>query len=89
MVLCHGTVGLMHATMAIYNAWADRVPVIVVGGNDLDPARRAPGVPTYHSGQDINAMCATSPNGTDNPVSLQHFAQSLCARLQDVDDAAL
>src|SRR5262249_32053785 len=33
MVLCHGTVGLMHATMAIYNAWADRVPVIVVGGN--------------------------------------------------------
>src|SRR5215212_10332192 len=30
MMLCHGTVGLMHATMAIYNAWADRVPVIVV-----------------------------------------------------------
>src|SRR5882724_11553880 len=56
MVLCHGTVGLMHATMAIYNAWADRVPVIVVGGNDLDAARRAPGVPTYHSDQDINAL---------------------------------
>ncbi|HTD91964.1 MAG TPA: thiamine pyrophosphate-binding protein, partial [Burkholderiales bacterium] len=27
MTLCHGTVGLQHATMAIYNAWCDRVPV--------------------------------------------------------------
>src|SRR5215468_9166683 len=56
MVLCHGTVGLMHATMAVYNAWADRVPVILMGGNDLDAAKRAPGVPTYHSAQDINAI---------------------------------
>src|SRR5262245_21306583 len=36
LVLCHGTVGLQHAAMAIYNAWCDRVPVIVVGGTDLD-----------------------------------------------------
>src|SRR6267142_3144761 len=28
MTLCHGTVGLQHAAMAIYNAWCDRVPVI-------------------------------------------------------------
>src|SRR4051812_41861486 len=76
MMLCHGTVGLMHATMAIYNAWADRVPVIVVGGNDLDAARRAPGVPTYHSGQDINALVRDITKWDDNPVSLQHFAQS-------------
>ena len=33
LVLCHGTVGLQHAAMAIYNAWCDRVPVIVMGGN--------------------------------------------------------
>jgi thiamine pyrophosphate-dependent acetolactate synthase large subunit-like protein len=76
MVLCHGTVGLMHATMSIYNAWADRVPVIVVGGNDLDAARRPPGVPTYHSAQDINAMVRDITKWDDNPVSLQHFAQS-------------
>ena len=38
MSLCHGTVGLQHATMAIYNAWCDRVPVIIMGGNDLDAA---------------------------------------------------
>jgi hypothetical protein len=46
MTLVHGTVGLQHAAMAIYNAYCDRAPVIVVGGNDLDAAYRPPGVPT-------------------------------------------
>jgi acetolactate synthase I/II/III large subunit len=26
-ILAHGTVGLQHATMAVYNAWCDRVPI--------------------------------------------------------------
>ena len=76
MTLCHGTVGLQHATMAIYNAWCDRVPVIVVGGNDLDAAHRPPGVPTFHSAQDINAIVRDFTKWDDTPVSLQHFAQS-------------
>jgi acetolactate synthase I/II/III large subunit len=76
MTLCHGTVGLQHASMAIYNAWCDRVPVIVVGGNDLDAAKRPPGVPTYHSAQDINALVRDFTKWDDTPVSLQHFAQS-------------
>ncbi len=75
--LCHGTVGLQHATMAIYNAWCDRVPVIVVGGNDLDAAHRPPGVPTFHAAQDINAIVRDYTKWDDTPVSLQHFAQSL------------
>ncbi|HEY4821833.1 MAG TPA: thiamine pyrophosphate-binding protein, partial [Xanthobacteraceae bacterium] len=74
--LCHGTVGLQHATMAVYNAWCDRVPVIVIGGNDLDAAYRAPGVPTYHSAQDINAIVRDYTKWDDTPVGLQHFAQS-------------
>jgi acetolactate synthase-1/2/3 large subunit len=77
MMLCHGTVGLQHATMAIYNAWCDRVPVIVIGGNDIDAAYRAPGVPTYHSAQDINALVRDFTKWDDQPVSLQHFAQSM------------
>jgi thiamine pyrophosphate-dependent acetolactate synthase large subunit-like protein len=76
MMLCHGTVGLQHATMAIYNAWCDRVPVVCIGGNDLDAAYRAPGVPTYHSAQDINAIVRDYTKWDDQPVSLQHFAQS-------------
>src|SRR5262245_42403273 len=34
-VCAHGTVGLQHAAMAIYNAWCDRVPVYVMLGNQL------------------------------------------------------
>ena len=76
MTLCHGTVGLQHATMGVYNAWCDRVPLIVVGGNDLDAAHRPPGVPTVHSAQDINAMVRDYTKWDDTPVGLQHFAQS-------------
>jgi thiamine pyrophosphate-dependent acetolactate synthase large subunit-like protein len=76
MVLCHGTVGLQHAAMAIYNAWCDRVPVIVMGGTDLDASKRPPGVPTFHSAQDINALVRDFSKWDDQPVSLQHFAQS-------------
>ena len=76
MTLVHGTVGLQHATMAIYNAWCDRAPMIVVGGNDLDAAHRPPGVPTFHSAQDINAIVRDYTKWDDMPVSLQHFAQS-------------
>jgi acetolactate synthase I/II/III large subunit len=76
LTLCHGTVGLQHASMGIYNAWCDRVPVIVVGGNDLDAAHRPPGVPTFHSAQDINALVRDFTKWDDTPVSAQHFAQS-------------
>ncbi len=77
MTLCHGTVGLQHATMAIYNAWCDRVPVIVIGGNDLDAAHRPPGVPTFHSAQDIGLLVRDYTKWDDTPISLQHFAQSM------------
>jgi hypothetical protein len=36
MIMAHGTVGLQHASMAIYNAFADRVPVYIVLGNIAD-----------------------------------------------------
>jgi thiamine pyrophosphate-dependent acetolactate synthase large subunit-like protein len=76
MTLVHGVVGLQHATMAVYNAWCDRVPVLIVGGNDLDAAHRPPGVPTFHSAQDINAIVRDYTKWDDTPVSAQHFAQS-------------
>lgn len=76
LVLCHGTVGLQHGSMAIYNAWCDRVPVVIIGGNDLDAATRPPGVPTYHSAQDIAALVRDFTKWDDTPASLQHFAES-------------
>ena len=86
--LCHGTVGLQHATMGIYNAWCDRVPVIVMGGNDLDAAHRPPGVPTFHSAQDINLLVRDFTKWDDTPVSLT-LRSVVRARLQDRHDPAL
>ena len=76
LTLCHGTVGLQHASMGVYNAWCDRVPLIIMGGNDMDAAHRPPGVPTFHAAQDINALVRDYTKWDDTPVSLQHFAQS-------------
>ena len=39
-VACHGTVGIQHAAMAVYNAWCDRAPVILIAGNHLDATDR-------------------------------------------------
>lgn len=77
MSLCHGTVGLQHGAMAVYNAWCDRAAVLIMGGTDLDAAKRPPGVPTTHSAQDINALVRDFTKWDDQPVSLQHFAQSM------------
>jgi len=77
MTMVHGTVGLQHATMAIYNAYCDRVPVIIIGGNDLDAAHRPPGVPTFHAAQDINLIVRDYTKWDDMPTSLQAFAQSM------------
>jgi acetolactate synthase I/II/III large subunit len=82
MTLCHGTVGLQHAAMNIYNAFCDRAPVIVINGNDLDAAHRPPGVPTVHSAQDINAIVRDFTKWDDTPVSAQAFAQSLVRAYQ-------
>ena len=46
-ILAHGTVGLQHAAMAVYNAWCDRVPMMIFAGNFLDADKRRPGVEWY------------------------------------------
>jgi acetolactate synthase-1/2/3 large subunit len=76
VVLAHGTVGLQHASMAVYNAWCDRVPVYIILGNTLDAIMRYPGVEWVHSVQDAAAMVRDYVKWDDTPVSLQHFAES-------------
>jgi thiamine pyrophosphate-dependent acetolactate synthase large subunit-like protein len=76
LVLCHGTVGIQHASMSIYNAWCDHVPIVIIGGNDLDANKRPPLVPTYHSAQDIGAMVRDFVKWDDTPISAPHFAES-------------
>lgn len=75
-VMAHGTVGVQHASMAIYNAWCDRVPVYLILGNTLDATMRAPGVEWVHAVQDAAAMVRDYTKWDDTPVSLQHFGES-------------
>src|SRR5207302_28168 len=76
-VLAHGSVGLQHAAMAVYNAWCDRVPVMLFGGNFMDAAHRRPGVEWYHCVQDPAGMLRDFVKWDDQPASLQHFAESV------------
>src|SRR5258708_7394609 len=36
LALLHGTIGIQHAAMSIYQAYYDRVPVLMIAGNDPD-----------------------------------------------------
>ncbi len=74
---CHGVVGLQHATMAMYNAWCDRVPVLVFGGNIMEADKRAPGAEWLHAGVDIGQIVREFTKWDDQPASLQHFAESV------------
>src|ERR1700761_5439011 len=73
---CHGVVGLQHATMAMYNAWCDRVPVLVFGGNIMEADKRAPGAEWVHSGVDIGQIVREFTKWDDQPASLTHFGES-------------
>ena len=76
VVLAHGTVGLQHASMAIYNAYVDRVPVYLVLGNTLDATMRQQGYEWWHSVQDASAMVRDYVKWDDTPASLPHFGES-------------
>src|SRR5579863_9844525 len=76
MIMAHGTVGLQHASMAIYNAYCDRVPVYIVLGNILDVNYRRGNPEWVHSVQDAAAMVRDYTKWDDMPVSLSHFAES-------------
>ena len=74
-MICHGVVGLQHATMAMYNAWCDRVPVYVMGGNIIEANKRGTTPEWVHSAIDIAANVRDYTKWDDQPVSLQHFAE--------------
>ena len=75
-VACHGTVGLQHAAMAVYNAWCDRAPVIIFAGNRIDAELRRPGVEWAHAVQDAVKPLRDFVKWDAMPLSLQHFAEA-------------
>ena len=74
--MMHTAVGLQHGSMAIYNAYTDRVPVFMMTGAWLDVTRRAGEVAWTHSATDAPAMVRDYTKWDDTPASLRHFGES-------------
>lgn len=73
MVLLHGTVGLLHGAMAIYNAYADRVPVYILVGNHRDPQSV---INQYHSAQDLGALARDYIKWDFDTTEVGQFAEA-------------
>jgi len=66
----HSNVGLFHATMAIFNAWCDRMPVIVLGATGpVDAAKRRPWIDWIHTAADQGAVVRNYTKWDDQPAS--------------------
>jgi thiamine pyrophosphate-dependent acetolactate synthase large subunit-like protein len=66
----HSNVGLMHATMAIFNAWCDRMPVLVLGATGpVDAAKRRPWIDWIHTARDQGALVRPYVKWDDQPAS--------------------
>jgi thiamine pyrophosphate-dependent acetolactate synthase large subunit-like protein len=77
-VLVHANVGLMHATMAIYNAFCDRVPMLIMGGvAPMDAGRRISPAHWYHSVLDQGALVRDYVKWDDQPFSLRGTLEAL------------
>jgi len=77
--MVHGVVGLQHATMAIYNCFADQAPAIVLAGNVGEGTERRPGtgVEWPHSAHDQAAIVRDYVKWDDQAQNLQDFAEGL------------
>ena len=66
----HSNVGLMHGTMAIFNAWCDRTPMLVLGATGpVDAARRRPWIDWLHTARDQGALVRGYTKWDDQPAS--------------------
>src|ERR1044072_5808166 len=68
--IVHSNVGLMHASMAIFNAWCDRMPVIVLGATGpVDAVKRRPWIDWIHTARDQGALVRAYTKWDDQPAS--------------------
>jgi thiamine pyrophosphate-dependent acetolactate synthase large subunit-like protein len=76
--IVHSNVGLMHASMAIFNAWCDRLPVILLGATGpVDAAKRRPWIDWLHTARDQAAMVRGFVKWDDQPASIAAAFESL------------
>ena len=66
----HSNVGLQHATMALFNAWCDRMPVLVLGATGpVDAVKRRPWIDWIHTARDQGALVREYTKWDDQPAS--------------------
>ncbi|KZD01700.1 MULTISPECIES: thiamine pyrophosphate-binding protein [Thalassospira] len=76
--IVHANVGLMHATMSIYNAWCDRVPVMVFGATGpVDATERRPWIDWIHTSRDQAAIVRPYVKWDDQPASLSASLEAM------------
>lgn len=76
--ILHSNVGLMHGSMAIFNAWADRVPVLVLGATGpVDANRRRPWIDWLHTAADQAALVRPFIKWDAQPTSVPAAQEAL------------
>ena len=77
-VILHSNVGLMHGSMAVYNAWCDRVPMVILGGTGpMDANKRRPWIDWIHTTTDQAAIVRAYTKWDDQPTSLSAALEAL------------
>src|SRR5690349_3081749 len=79
----HSNVGLMHASMAIFNAWCDRVPMLILGATGpWDAARRRPWIDWIHTASDQGALVRDYTKWDNQPASVSAAYEALLRAVQ-------
>ena len=82
-VVVHSNVGLMHATMAIFNAWCDRVPAFILGATGpVDASQRRPWIDWIHTARDQGSLVRDYTKWDDQPASVTAALESLLRAYQ-------
>jgi len=75
--IVHNVVGLLHASIAVFNAYGDRVPVIVLGGTGpMDTSRRRPPTDWIHTALVQGNVVRDYVKWDDQPYSLKSVPMS-------------
>jgi len=87
-VVLHSNVGLMHGTMAIFNAWCDRVPMLILGATGpWDAAKRRPWIDWLHTSADQGALVRDYTKWDNQPASVPAAYEALLRAAQIADTA--
>ena len=77
--ILHSNVGLMHGMMGLYNAWCDRVPMLVLGATGpVDASQRRPWIDWVHTSADQGALIRDFVKWDDQPASPAALVEAMC-----------